>query len=138
MKLVVILLCVVLFVVIAATAFFLTQFDPNQFRPALEQALSKSTGTDAKLGSISIVWGLEMGLMIDGLEFREAGGGAGRLLRTGKAKAKLDVKSLKNLLISIQSFELDKPEIFLINWQLFLSGKKSIKYLQYSLKTWFG
>lgn len=129
-KFILLLLIVFFLLASAAVVFFLMQFDPDQFRPQLEHYLSDNVGADVKLGPISMAWGMQMGFRIGGLEMRDAGRSR-LLLKTGALNANLALRPLLSRQLVIDSFHLNKPEIFVVreqsgewNWQIAGPKKK--------------
>ncbi|HXV27774.1 MAG TPA: AsmA-like C-terminal region-containing protein [bacterium] len=125
------ILVVIVFVFVGIGSILILQFDPNQFRPDLENYFEQVLGTESRLGNLSLRWGITPRLRVQQLEFREPEEHA-LLLKAEQAVIGLDMASFFKGKIRIQTLTADKPEIFLFrrsdrSWILPNKGPKGLK-----------
>ncbi|MDD5216545.1 MAG: AsmA-like C-terminal region-containing protein [Candidatus Omnitrophica bacterium] len=113
MRNVFIILGTLLVVVIVALACFSLLFDLSVLRPQIERSLDQQYGIETRIGYLSVHWGLNFGIGMEGLIVR-SNDKRHLLMKSDKAILGIDLKKAFQRKLKIRAIQLIKPEIWVI------------------------
>ena len=114
MKRILLVILVIAAIPVIAAIVFISTFDINNYKGALESRLSILTGNPVEIGKLSLGWKGGVRIGIDGLKIRSGSPAGPAALSVDRAEAGVDLAPILTRKLQISSIHLVRPEIGLV------------------------